>query len=194
MLNQNDLDFNVKAVCSLSIFKDSGIECSWNTIKTGWDLQRLTVEEISLFALDYMEANPGLVNMYISEVIFGVKYYEMDEYLEKIFTSLNLYFPEKDECLWNQEWRKWRFCILNTMVSYIKDEEQLLQEIEGLIADFRYPFDMKPFYLYMPVSGNPDDLSKYENYDYLIKRINSFLRYEKVLIETGYRYLPEKLD
>lgn len=185
MLRQEDFDL----LYPFGIFKDNGVEFSWNTIKTGWDLHRLTVNEISLFALDYMEANPGLVNMYISEVIFGVKYYEMNEYLEKIFTSLNLDLPEKDGCLWNKEWRKWRFCILSTIVKYIEDEEDLVCKVDEIFADFGYPLDMKPLIYHMPTSHK----LKFRDYKFLIRRIMNFIALEKVLIETGYEYSPQKI-
>lgn len=187
-------NFNVESMYPMSIFKDSQINYSWSTIKVGWDLQRLTIDEIGKFALDYMEANLGLVNRYISELIFSeIDSYDMDECLNKVFTSLDLIWPEKESCLWNQEWRKWRFCILNAMVKHIENEEELLYKIEGLYADFGYPIDMKPFIYYMPICRCVDNEERFKGPSYFMKRINGFIAYERNLIDTCYEYLPEKI-
>lgn len=192
---ETETNFAVEAKYPLNIFKTSGLECSWNTIKTGWDLKRLTVDEIGKFALNYLETQPNLVNLYISELIFGIKDYEVNDYLKKLFISLNLSWPEEGSSVWNQEWRKWRFCILNTMIQNITEKEVLLETIEGLYADFGYPEDMTPFIYYMPVSDDDDtkQLTTEECRSRLIKKAIDFLAKEKTLIESGYDLLPKKI-
>lgn len=188
------INFTVEAKYPLSIFKDSGLECSWNTIKVGWDLKRLTVDEIGKFALDYLETQPNLINLYISELIFGIKDYEMDDYLKKLFISLNLSWPEEESSVWNQEWRKWRFCILNAMVKNITEDQELLGTVEGLYADFGYPEDMASFIYYMPKSDDDtEQLTHEEACKRLIKTIFNFLVEEKTLIESGCSQLPIKI-
>lgn len=183
----------MEAKYPLSIFKNSGLECSWSTVKVGWDLKRLTIEEIGKFALDYLETRPNLINLYISELIFGVKDYEMDDYLKELFISLNLSLPEEESSVWNQEWRKWRFCILNAMVKNITDDQELLETVEGLYADFGYPQDMVPFIYYMPSGDDLSQLTYEECLKRLVNKIHNFLVKEKALIKSGYSQLPLKI-
>jgi hypothetical protein len=187
------INFQVEAKYPLIIFKDNGLECSWNTVKVGWDLKRLTTDEIGNFAVSYLEACPSLIDQYISELIFGIKAYEMNDYLRKIFDSLHLSWPEEGSSVWDQEWRKWRFCILSTMVKNITDEQELLATVEGLYADFGYPKDMEPFIYYMPQSDENAGLTPNEACQLLIKKIINFLAEEKALIESGCSQLPKRI-
>src|SRR5260221_12806249 len=95
------INFQVEAKYPFIIFKDNGLECSWNTVKVGWDLKRLNTDEIGKFAVSYLETQSGLVNQYISELIFGIKDYEMDDYLKKVFGSLHLNWLEEGSSVWN---------------------------------------------------------------------------------------------
>jgi hypothetical protein len=40
------MNFEVEEKYPISIFKNNNIPCSWNTVKVGWDLKRLTGREI----------------------------------------------------------------------------------------------------------------------------------------------------
>lgn len=177
----NDDNCYIEEKYPISIFKENEINFSWNTIKVGWDLKLLNVAEINIFAMDYIKNNQKLTeNKYITELIADIQKIDIDEVLYKIFESLNLVWPEKEKCLWNQEWRKWRFCILSTMIKNISDKNQLLCKIDHLYSILEYPIDMSP-------------LLSDEVYEFIIKRLAEFLLYEKILIDTDYEYLPERI-
>src|SRR3990167_763779 len=148
------MNFEVESKYPINIFKDNDLEISWNTIKVGFDLNRLSPKEISKFAMQYLEMHSDLVNEYISELIFGIKKEDISTYIKKAFTSLGLKMPEKNTPEWNKEWYKWRYCIMSEMVKHIADDEELLECIEGVYADFGYPADMSSFIYYMPQEEN----------------------------------------
>jgi len=188
----NHLNFFVEAKYPIQIFQDNDLECSWVTIKVGWDLKRLGISEISNFAILFLEKHPNLINEYISELIIGIKEYEVENILKKLFKSLMLDFPEKDSSLWNKEWRKWRYCILSEMVKHISDIEDLLIKVEGIYADFGYPEDMKHFIYYMPVDEEINQNHEIANIR-LVKKIKDFLQEERIRIQMGCDYLPIKM-
>lgn len=180
----------MSATYTMNIFKDNQIEHNWNTIKVGWDLKYLNIEEIKLYAIDYVKTYPELSNLYISELILETESNKIEEHIKNIFTSLNLAYPDRVSYSWNEEWRKWRFCIINTMLKYISNEEQFIHEVQNMYEDLGGPIDMQPFVFYTTPDNNQEKL---ENYKCIIKRIICFLEYEKTLIETGYVFLPEKI-
>jgi len=179
------MNFEVEKTYPINIFKNNGLTCSWDTVKVGWDLKRLTAAEISKFALDYFENNPDLTNEYISELVYGVKDYEIDDYLKKVFKSLDLELPKKDSPAWNKEWRKWCYAILSEMAKNIKNDEELLYKIEGVYADFNYPSDMDGFIYYMPIKDSSvnQNLSPSEARKKLIESFKKFLVEEKNKID-----------
>lgn len=178
------MDFTVESKYPINIFKKCNLDCSWNTIQVGWDLKRLTIDEIHKFALDFSELHPELINEHISELIFSKNEYEIENLLKKIFYSLNLELPLPNSPLWHKEWQKWRYCILSYMVDQIQDAEELLIKVEGLYADFGYPEDMKSFIYYMPADEELVNLKSHEARNVLIKRLKNFLNTEKTeLIE-----------
>jgi len=189
------MNFKVEAQYPISIFKNNNIPCSWTTVKVGWDLKRLTEKEIGVFALDYSELHPGLINEYISELVFGVKDYQAAEYLAKVFDSLSLELPEEASPIWNQEWRKWRFCIMSEMYTNIKDHDELLVAIDGVYADFGYPVDMVPFIYYMPSEDLEliKTLTPEQAQARLVGEIGHFLISERKNIENGCDTLPKKI-
>jgi|GEM_PF-758380 len=189
------MNFDVEAKYPLSIFRDNNILCTWNSIKVGWDLKRLTEKEIGNFALDYLELHPGLISEYISELVFGVRDYQVAEYLKKVFASLGLELPEEGTRIWNQEWRKWRFCIMREMHKNIHDNEKLLMAISGVYADFGYPIDMASFIYYMPPLDPTDieHLNPDQARGRLVVKLDAFLIRERLAIENGCDFLPKKI-
>ena len=181
------MHFLVEAKYPIRIFQNNGLVCSWITIKVGWDLKRLDLDEIRDFAISFLEAHPTLINEYIAELIFGVREYEFENLIKKIFKSLMMDFPIKKSSLWNQEWRKWRYCIISEMINQISDPQELLLRVEGAYADFGYPEDMKHLIYYMP----SNEVSNQEEANInLIKKINTFLKEERERIEKSCNILP----
>lgn len=191
------MNFEVEAYYPLKIFKDNDIPISWATIKVGYDLNRLLPEEISLFAMDYAQQNPHFINKDLSDLALGVEGYEIAKHLNNIFQVLELEIPKKNSAIWNKEWRKWRYCIMREMLKYIQNDEELLEKIEGVYADFGYPEDMKHLIYYMPLEKSEQkeyaSLSPTEARKNLVKQINQFLEKEKIIIEANGKILPKKL-
>lgn len=179
------MDFAVESKYPLTIFKKYNLKCSWNTIQIGWDLGLLSADEVRKFALDFAAFHPELINKDIAELIFSKDSYEVKDFLKKIFGSFNLEFPLLNTPLWNNEWRKWRYCILNCMVDQIKNDEELLIKVEGLYADFNYPEDMKTFIYYMPVEKEVIGLTSKDARAELVKKLKAFLREEKNKIQLS---------
>jgi hypothetical protein len=183
------MDFSVEAKYPIKIFQNNDLDCSWVTIQVGWDLKRLDLHEVSKFAIYFLEMHPNIINEWISEFIFEVKDYEVEELLRNIFKSLKLDFPIKQSSLWNQEWRKWRYCIMSEMVKQILDIQELLVRVEGVYADFGYPQDMEHLIYYMP-SNEANNQGLEEACINLVKKINVFLQEERERIDKGCDTLP----
>jgi len=191
------MNFEIEVHYPIKIFSDNHISCSWATVKVGWDLKRLTTGEISAFAMDYAEQNQEFVNEHLSELALVVRSHEVNEHLNKILKALNLDIPEKNSSLWNKEWRKWRYCIMREMLKLIKDDEELLEKIEGVYADFGYPEDMKHLIYYMPLEEH--EKKEYESLEpaqarkKLVEEVRQFLDKEKEIIEVESDVLPRKI-
>lgn len=186
------MDFNVEAKYSIEIFEKNDIDCTWDTIQVGYDLERLTLHEIEKFAIFYLESHPKIINEYISELICGIQEYEINNCLKNAFLSLGLKFPEKYSAIWNREWLKWRYCILSEMVKNIKNDEELIYKVEGLCADFGYPDDMKNLIYYMPADKVVMPLTPVEARKKLIEKAKNFLAYEREKIDQGACILPSR--
>ena len=177
---------------SIQIFQNNGLHCSWATIQVGWDLKCLAPDEIGKFAIYFLQTHPNVINEWISEFIFGVKDYEVEESLKKIFKSLKLDFPIKKSSLWNQEWRKWRYCIISEIIKDVSDVQELLIEIEGIYADFGYPEDMRSLIYYIP-SDEVNNEGHEASCAYLARKINNFFKEERERIDKGCDALPRIL-
>lgn len=175
---------------SISIFPASGINCSWNTIKVGWDLAFIEFKEINKFALAYLEQHPNIVNEFISELILNVEPDKIDKNLKKIFNSLNMQMPERGSRYWNLEWRKWRYAILWTIKNNININKELLAAIAVVYANFGYPEDMNKFIYYLPSNEDLSLLNDFEAETRLIELFNNFLAEEKIKIDQGVFDLP----
>jgi len=177
------MNFSIKEKYPFQIFQENDLKCSWATIKVGWDLKYLDINEISNFAILFLEIHPNLCNEYISELIIGITEYDVTNILKKLFKSLKLEFPEYGSSLWNKEWRKWRYCIMNEIVKYASNTQDLLIKIESVYANFEYPEDMKPLIYYMP-TDETTELNYEDNCIKLIKKIKNFLQEEKIHIQN----------
>jgi hypothetical protein len=186
------MNFEVESKYPIDIFKNNDLEVSWNTIKVGYDLDRLTSDEVGRFAVQYLETHSDLVNEYIFELILGIKKEDVSTDIKKVFTSLGLKMPEKNTPEWNKEWYKWRYCIANEMVKSITNEEELLERIEGVYADFGYPEDMSSFIYYMPQEENIPPVASHVARSSLIAKIKKFIAKEKtrLLLNENTEKLP----
>ncbi len=183
------MNFSIETKYPIQIFQENNLECSWNTIKVGWDLKRLEQNEVSNFAISFLESHPNLNNEYILELISEVKQNNVENILKKLFKSLKLDFPEHESPSWNKEWRKWRYCIMNEMVKHVPNTQDLLIKIEGLYADFGYPEDMKHLIYYMPTEEKIK-LNYQDACITLVNKIKQFLQEEKVRILNNCNSLP----
>lgn len=174
---------------SIQIFKNNGLNCSWATVQVGWDLKCLDADEVGKFAIDFLETHPNVINEWISEFIFGVKDYEVEELLKRVFKSLKLEFPMKKSSLWNQEWRKWRYCMISETIKNVSDVQDLLIKIDGIYVDFGYPEDMISFIYYMP-SDEVNNEGHEKSCAHLAIKINNFFKEERERIDKGCDILP----
>ena len=79
-----------------------------------------------------------------------------------------------------------RYIILDNIQESIKDNKEILNNIENVYADFDYPSDMDSFISYMPANDYGYDVSEHtqeENEQRLIKKFNLFLSKEKHWIQ-----------
>ena len=175
-------------------FQENDMVYSWNTIKVGWEIKALIFDDITEFAIHFLELHPNLVNQYISELMFKPREYEIDGLLKNIFDTLSLESPEQDSPAWNKEWRKWRYCLLMELIRVVENKDELLVRVEGLYADFGYPVDMVSFIYYMPSDDNHEpDLSLEDAHIRIINKLKLFLREEKLRINQGCDTLPDKI-
>lgn len=175
---------------SVQLFEDNDLKCSWATIQVGWDLQCLDTDEITKFAIYFLERHPNIINEYISELIFGVLNYQIQDLLKSIFKSLSLEFPAVNSFLWNQEWRKWRYCIIFDAINNAADNQTLLMRIDDIYTNFGYPQDMRSLIYYLP---SKDELSNQEAKDpgeHLVRKIHIFFKEEQKRIMKCYDILP----
>lgn len=186
------MEFFVESKYPLSIFTDNNLEVSWDTIWMGVLLNRLSAYEVNKFAMDFLDATTN-TNGWISELVFKIEDEKLKNQLEKILKLLKLNPPHPNHPRWNKEWIKWRYCIMSNMVKKIKNNEKLLEAIEGIYADFGYPEDMTSFIYYMP-QNESIPTSQDEARAKLVKNAKSFLQDQKKLIFSNppIKTLPDR--
>lgn len=88
-------------------------------------------------------------------------------------------FIQEDTPDWEYEVRKWRYNILKKLLDKKYSNEDLLQKIEEVYADFYYPDDMRNFIYYIP-SGtfDPTKFSVEECRNRLVDIFYEFLKKE----------------
>ncbi len=177
-----------------TIIKDTNVPCTWNTIKVGYDLNLVTKEDVSKFSEIYLEKHPMLSNKYILDAIIEIDSIKLDDFFQKIYSSLNLVEPANESPEWNSEWFKIRYAFMNNMLKVSKNDEFLLDEIESIYADFGYPVDMKSLIYYMPTDNNNENLSTEEARKLLVKNILMFIEQEKKKVQKNqYREIPQRV-
>jgi hypothetical protein len=172
------LNYLVEAQYPLDIFKEANISYSWETIYVGRKLKLLPIKEVGKYAVEYLAKHAECKNQHIAELAFGAEEQEINNLLKKVAKTLDSEILQENSEVWNLEWRKWRYCILKSIQTNIRDAEKLLDAISFVYADFGYPEDMISFIYYMPqkseVTNNID-----QNRKTLLNNFNEFLNQEK---------------
>ena len=75
--------------------------------------------------------------------------------------------------------KKLKYVILNYLRSTTKDNNELLEKVEEVYADFNYPQDMDEFIAYMPAKGSVLMNSIEDNNKRMINNLDNFLELEK---------------
>lgn len=160
----------------LKKFKENNISISWKTIIVGRKLGLANASFIEEFATDCLINNSKIKNQYIAELASGITdNFEIDQLLSKISQSMNIILDE-ESIEYDAEIRKWRYVVLVQLLDKKYGNEDLLQKIEEIYADFDYPEDMRNLIYYIP-SGtfDPTKFSREECLQRLVNLFNEFL-------------------
>ncbi len=98
-------------------FKKNAISIFWKTTLVGRTLKLVDTSFIDDFATQYLLDHYKIENKDIIELSYGVNNtFEIDERVQKILSELNQNVDENSE-EWNTEKRKWRFLVLQELLS-----------------------------------------------------------------------------
>lgn len=151
---------------------------NWSCIYWGIKEQLIEPENAVIYANKVIEKNPDIDSPEIIELLI------IDEANnDNVLPLIERIFSEKKE-LDNKKAssiRILRFILLYEIQRSITDNQELLEEIETIYADFNYPSDMEGFISYMPIQEAEYDVSMHstqENEQRLINKFNIFMSEE----------------
>ena len=156
---------------------------NWNCIYWGIkeeliDPQNATAYANKLIEYDSCADTPEVIELLI-----------VDEPEKDVVLSLvESMFPDKKE-LQNKKSsaiRMLRFILLLEIQKNVTNNQDLLEEIENIYADFDYPSDMEGFISYMPVQCDEYDVSEHspkENEQRLVDKFNVFMYQEGIIVK-----------
>lgn len=151
---------------------------NWSCIYWGIKEQLIRPENAVMYANKVVEENPDIDTPEIIELLI------IDEanngnvlpLIEKMFSDKKALYDKKANSI-----RTLRFIFLFEIQKNITDNQELLDEIENIYADFNYPSDMESFIYYMPIQDDEYDVSEHssqENEQHLIDKFNTFMNKE----------------
>ena len=164
---------------SIEMLDESRIYYDWKTLYVGISINLIDYNELTTYALKVMCDDKYDENDFINELSWGIENSLKDEILAKMFIKFKfdrLLPGSKD---WNLEIRRLKYVILNYLRSTTKDNNELLEKVEEVYADFNYPQDMDEFIAYMPAKGSVLMNSIEENNKRMINNLDNFLELEK---------------
>lgn len=156
---------------------------NWDSIYWGIQKDIIGVDIAILYANKLVEGNQNFDSPEIIELLI------IDKPEKNIILSLIRKIISNDkmmESTMQRSLRILRFVFLLDVQRKIKNNEELLEKIENIYADFDYPPDMESFISYMPVQDSYD-VSKHteeENKQRLINKFNDFMDNEREWIEN----------
>lgn len=159
---------------------------NWSCIYWGIKEELIEPENAVIYANKVVEKNPDTDTPEIIELLI-IDEANNDNVLpliERMFSDKKKLDDKKSSSI-----RTLRFIFLFEIQKNITDNQDLLDKIETVYADFNYPPDMESFISYMPIQDDEYDVSKHssqENEQRLIDKFNTFMNKEfKVLIKEN---------
>lgn len=127
---------------SLEIFRNQNLNYNWDTLYVGILTGFLKHSEVTKYAIDFMQQNPGVNNQHILELAWNLSEDEIKQHLIGVLETLgNGAFGEESD-RWQFEKRKWRFTILKDVVANPDYRDSLYEKIEDVFYKFGCPNDM----------------------------------------------------
>lgn len=151
---------------------------NWSCIYWGIKEKLIEPENALMYANMIVKNNPDTDTPEIIELLIVDEVNEDNvlPLIERMFSGKKELVDQKTISV-----RTLRFIILFEIQKNITDNQELLDEIETVYADFNYPSDMDSFISYMPVQDDEYDVSKHslkENEQRLIDKFNDFMNQE----------------
>lgn len=158
---------------------------NWSCIYWGIQEQLIEPENAVIYANKVIENFPGEETPEIIEllIIDVAEENNVLSLIERMFSDKNELNNKKSIAI-----RTLRYILLLEIQENITDNQDLLDEIENIYADFGYPSDMEGFIPYMPIQCDEYDVSKHscqENECRLINKFNIFMSEEFNIVKKG---------
>lgn len=165
----------------IRMLDESCVKYNWKTLYVGVVLNMVQCTELTAYARKIMACTTYNDNEFVGELAWGVDNSLKDEILIKMLLEFNLDTLTPESLCWKEEIEKLIYTLLNYLRNTIKDDEELLCNVEEVYSDFGYPKNMDTFVRYMPVENNCNvDKNTIEyNYKYMINKLDEFLMLEK---------------
>ena len=157
---------------------------NWSCVYWGIKEQLIEPKSAVIYANKIIENNPHEDTPEIIELLIIDKAYKND-----VLTLIEKMFPVKKDLDTKKAsaLRTLRLILLLEIKNNVADNQNLLNEIENIYADFDYPTDMEGFISYMPNQDTEYDVSKHshqENMQHLVDKFNIFIDKEFNTVTT----------
>ncbi|MGT4652468.1 DUF2247 family protein [Bacillus cereus] len=117
------------------MLKRNQLDCNWNTLLIGRQYKLISPEEVTNYAVEYLECNPHLNHKFTLDLAWDITEDEVDDLLEKVVSD---HSPEALA----KEYHKWLYSILREVYHGTPDENAF-QEIENVFFMFHTPTIMQ---------------------------------------------------
>ncbi|WP_085990935.1 DUF2247 family protein [Oceanobacillus senegalensis] len=163
----------------LKIFERYKVDYNWATLLVGLELERLNVKEVAKYAEMLICSNPQITNENMIELAWTkTDRKEVVGLLQQLLKNINVEYDFQNEK------RKWRYCLLMKLKEVEEDKKILLEKVAQIYSDFHYPEDMEGFIYYLEPKEelSQEKKAQTEYLENLIENLHKFLENEQIFI------------
>lgn len=158
------------------LLKRNQFDCNWTTLLIGRQYNLISPEEVTNYAVKYLQCNPHENNKFILDLSWNISENEVDDLLEKVVSDRS---PE----VIAKEYHKWLYSIL-AEVYHETPDANVFQEIENVFFMFHAPNIMHDFFRRLSNTYHYPSHSKKT----VKELLQEFLEDERKRIKSGGEY------
>lgn len=131
---------------SLEIIKKNNLDCNWITLYVGRKFKIISSSDVIRFSTEYLNNHEEVKDLNIIELACNSQEDKVDDLLYDVVNNILEFDADEDSIELNEEFHKWRYCVIKEIYLKSKEDEELFKNIEEVFSLFQYPKDMYEFF------------------------------------------------